>query len=94
MKLDIKNIKKPTKINIPLFFSAYLWSMFTIISFVALVFGFLVFYENAYGLADDQFQPLISIKKVNTKSLDRALEFIEEEDNITIPTSQRNPFIK
>lgn len=94
MKLNLKNIKKPSKIYIPLFFSAYLWSIFTIISFVVLVFGFLSFYQNAYGLADNQYQPLVSVKKVNTKSLDKATQFIEEENSLVIPISPRNPFVK
>ncbi|MDX1535890.1 MAG: hypothetical protein R3346_03965 [Candidatus Spechtbacterales bacterium] len=96
-KINIKRIKKDL-MNVfkyfPSFFSSHLWSFFTVISFIALVLGLFVFYSNAYGIKDSEYEPFVRIKEVDDKKMDKALDFIEERNDysLTIPTS--NPFTK
>lgn len=97
MDLDIKKVVKRTKKalrHFPVFFALHAWTVFTIVALIVLVYGFLIFYQNAYSLPGKQYDVFLKARSVNSGNLSKAKEFVEEKEDRSLAIPSRNPFVR
>lgn len=78
----------------PIIFARHSWIIFFTGAGIALIFGFFIFWQSAYLIVASDYEVFVSVRKINTKLYQEALEFIEEQKEFHGNLPSYNPFVK
>lgn len=95
MKFSITSIQGTLgsfKTRMPLLFAQHVWLIFLVGAVMALTVGIAAFYFEAYEIVQRPYKATLPTTRVNKATVERVLEFIEEEKASRGSLPSENPF--